>query len=159
MFLHPDPQVQGYLISFFSFCKVVFLIFLTFGKTDKNEVVKLSFYHNFVRLCDEVGKAPNVVARDIGGVKSSGTVTGWKKNGAVPRDNVLMRFAEYFNVSVEELLSDEETKKPATEVTGEGLDVIRDEIMPRVANLSQAEIIRLMGELAAYMQEKKTKEK
>ncbi len=111
----------------------------------------MSFYNNFVRLCDEVGKAPNVVARNIGGVKSSGTVTGWKKNGSVPRDNVLMRFAEYFNVSVEELLSDTETKKPTTEVTG-NVDVIRDEIMPRVANLSQAEVIRLMGELAAYMQ-------
>lgn len=109
----------------------------------------MGFYDNFVRLCNEVGKAPNVVAKEIG-LRSSGTVTGWK-NGAAPRQTVLVKLSAYFGVSVDELTG-EQTKKPATEVTGEGLDVIRDEIMPRVANLSQAEVIRLMGELAAYMQ-------
>ena len=68
---------------------------------------------------------------------------------------MMKSIADYFNVPVAYLLTEDEslleTKKPATEVTG-NVDVIRDEIMPRVANLSQAEVIRLMGELAAYMQ-------
>lgn len=75
----------------------------------------MGFYDNFVRLCNEVGKAPNVVAKEIG-LRSSGTVTGWK-NGAAPRQTVLVKLSAYFGVSVDELTG-EQTKKPATEVTG-----------------------------------------
>lgn len=103
----------------------------------------MGFYDNYVRLCNEIGKAPNVVAREIG-LKSSGTVTGWK-NKSMPRQTVLAKLAAYFGTSVEELIADEKT--PATEVTGD-VDIIRDEIMPRVEQLSQKEVLRLIGELA-----------
>jgi transcriptional regulator with XRE-family HTH domain len=69
------------------------------------------FWSNFVRLCDSVGKAPNVVAAEVG-VKSSGTVTGWK-NGAAPRQAVLLRIADYFHVSVDDLTGEKE--KPTAE--------------------------------------------
>ena len=65
----------------------------------------------YVALCDKIGKAPNVVAAEVG-VKSSGTVTGWK-NGAKPRDAVLQRLSVYFGVSVEELTG-EQKEKPAS---------------------------------------------
>lgn len=69
------------------------------------------FWSRYVALCDKIGKAPNVVAAEVG-VKSSGTVTGWK-NGAKPRDTVLQRLSVYFGVSVEELTG-EQRKKPAS---------------------------------------------
>ena len=69
------------------------------------------FWSRYVALCDKIGKAPNVVAAEVG-VKSSGTVTGWK-NGAKPRDAVLQRLSVYFGVSVEELTG-EQRKKPAS---------------------------------------------
>lgn len=77
------------------------------------------FWTNYVRLCYEVGKSPNQVAEECG-VKSSGTVTGWK-NGAIPRPSVLKKIAEYFSVSVDDLLI--ENEKPAS-VSADGLDSI-----------------------------------
>lgn len=68
------------------------------------------FWDNFARLCVERGEFPNVVAAKCG-VTSTGTVTGWKK-GATPRDKFLNRFAEYFGVTVDDLLSDE---RPGTD--------------------------------------------
>lgn len=89
-------------------------------------------------LCKQIGKPPYYL-RDV-----------LKQRTTVPYDYQVI-LARELGVTVAYLNDEEETKKPATEVTG-NVDVIRDEIMPRVANLSQAEIIRLMGELASYMQ-------
>lgn len=65
------------------------------------------FWNNFVKLCNERGLKPNPVAKELG--LSSGSVTAWK-NGVTPRDTALQKIAEYFDITVEELL---EEKKPA----------------------------------------------
>lgn len=59
------------------------------------------FWQNFLYQCNRIGKSPNAVAAEIG-IKSSGSVTRWK-NGSAPRDSVLIKLADYFGVSVEEL--------------------------------------------------------
>ena len=56
----------------------------------------------FVRLCQSRGISPNAAAK-IAGVKSSGTVSAWKK-GALPRDGVLASLADYFGVTTDFLL-------------------------------------------------------
>ena len=61
------------------------------------------FWDNFVFYCNQKGVAPNVAAAAVG-VKSSGTVTGWK-NGAIPRQSVLKKLADYFEISVEMLIN------------------------------------------------------
>lgn len=66
------------------------------------------FWSRYVDLCEKKGKAPNVVAAEVG-VKSSGTVTGWK-NGAKPRDTVLQRLSAYFGVPVEDLTGEKKEK-------------------------------------------------
>lgn len=75
------------------------------------------FWSKFVHLCNSVGKAPNVVASEIG-IKSSGTVTGWK-NGASPRPSVLLRIADFFGVSVDYFfddgVSERDDKKDSTD--------------------------------------------
>ena len=76
------------------------------------------FWDNFVRLCNQAGKYPNTVAAEVG-VKSTGTVTGWK-NGANPRQTVLLKLADYFGVTVDYLLNAE--KENPTSVTADGVD-------------------------------------
>lgn len=68
------------------------------------------FWSRYVALCEKKGKAPNVVAAEVG-VKSSGTVTGWK-NGAKPRDTVLQRLSTYFGVTVEDLTGEKKKSPP-----------------------------------------------
>ncbi len=71
------------------------------------------FWSRYVALCDKIGKAPNVVAAEVG-VKSSGTVTGWK-NGAKPRDGILQKLSAYFGVSVEYLTGEQKNTVPISE--------------------------------------------
>ena len=63
------------------------------------------FWTNFVRLCAEHGVSPNKVAAECG-VKSTGTVSGWKK-GAMPSNKTLSKLANRFNISVEILVKED----------------------------------------------------
>ena len=71
------------------------------------------FYDNFVRLCNSVNKAPSAVAMEIG--LSRASVNGWKK-GKKPTDATIIKIADYFSVSCDELLGNE--KEPATDSDG-----------------------------------------
>ena len=68
------------------------------------------FWTNFEFLCRSVGKTPNAVA-NIVGVKSSGSVTAWKKNGTLPRQSTINEIADYFGVSSEDLLGSDLAKE------------------------------------------------
>lgn len=83
------------------------------------------FWDNFMRLCNQAGKYPNTVAAEVG-VKSTGTVTGWK-NGANPRQTVLLKLADYFGVTVDYLLNAE--KENPTSVTADGVDELDKEAL------------------------------
>ena len=65
------------------------------------------FFDNLVKLCVENNTTPNAVCIAVG--LSEATQTKWRK-GAVPRDTTLKRIADYFGVSTEYLLSDNEEK-------------------------------------------------
>lgn len=73
------------------------------------------FWDNFVLLCNQVGKSANAVAAEIG-FKSSGTVTGWKE-GKIPYERNLRKIADYFGVTVDDLIGDDaaKTKKPTAQ--------------------------------------------
>lgn len=75
------------------------------------------FWNNFEALCAKKGVSYNAAAADVG-VRSSGTVTGWK-NGAKPRGPVLKRLADYFGVTVEELTGEEPEQKEKPNTAGE----------------------------------------
>ena len=66
------------------------------------------FYENFSMYCKKIGKSESAVAKEIG--RDSKTVTGWKK-GAVPYNSTLKKLADYFGVTVEDMLADK--KEPA----------------------------------------------
>lgn len=95
------------------------------------------FWENYISLCNKIGKAPNVVAAECG-VKSTGTVTGWK-NGAMPRDNILLALAKYFDVSVEWLKGETNEKKP-TFVSEDRLD---KELILKLCRLTPEELDRV----------------
>ena len=72
----------------------------------------MNFYDSFVRRCISVGKSPSAVALEIG--LSKPTVNRWK-NGGGATDTTARKVAEYFGISVDELLNGNVTKqeKPA----------------------------------------------
>lgn len=68
------------------------------------------FFDIFSELCKKSGKSPNAVAKEL--KISSGSVTEWKKQGRSPHNATLLKIAEYFGVSVDYLLGQEEEEKP-----------------------------------------------
>ena len=87
------------------------------------------FWDNFLFYCNQKGVAPNVAAQSVG-IKSSGTVTGWK-NGAMPRPGVLNKLAQYFEISVSDLVSDEQKENPAPHWDGlKEIDAIFEQLTP-----------------------------
>ena len=70
------------------------------------------FYDIFERLCREKGVKPGRAADEIG--ISRATVTNWKKNGYSPRETVMRKVADYYDVSVDSLLNTPETQKAPT---------------------------------------------
>lgn len=83
------------------------------------------FYDNYLRLCNSVRKTPSAVALEIGLTKPS--VSRWK-SGSMPTDATLQKVADYFGITVDELLGKE--KQPTEgELSGPKKALI-DFVMP-----------------------------
>ena len=61
----------------------------------------MTFYENYVQLCNQINKSPSAVAIELKIGKPS--VTRWK-SGVKPRYATAMKVANYFGVTVEELM-------------------------------------------------------
>ena len=68
------------------------------------------FKENFIRLCNQRGVAPTVVCSAVG--LSNATFSCWTDT-SIPRRATLMKIADYFGVSVDDLLKEE--KAPLAE--------------------------------------------
>ena len=84
------------------------------------------FWENFLELCKKNNITPNGLAKKLS--ISSGAVTAWK-NGRVPKWQTLSLLAEYFGISVEELISEQKETLPAEILAG------RDELDIEILNL------------------------
>ena len=62
------------------------------------------FYDNFVALCASANKTPAYVGRELGIDKS--TISCWKARKTNPSDVNAKKIANYFGVTVEELMGD-----------------------------------------------------
>lgn len=71
-----------------------------------------TFYKNYVALCAQKKKSASAVAVEIGLSRTS--PNGWKK-GKQPSDINLEKLANYFEVSVDYLLSEQKEKSPTPE--------------------------------------------
>lgn len=116
----------GYIII--QLCPTVKMLFAyswIFGEFNKKKVIVL-FWENFVRQCEKIEKYPSYVVEELGFNKSA--VTSWK-NGALPRVASRKKIADYFGITVEELMG---TKK---EPAGDGG---LDEQMKNIVSLLSA---------------------
>lgn len=66
------------------------------------------FWNNFLAQCAKKGKSPAVVAEELG--FSNSATTCWK-NGSLPRMSSRKKIAEYFGITVDELMGTK--KEPA----------------------------------------------
>lgn len=103
------------------------------------------FWDNFEELCKKNGKAPSTVAKEIG--LSNGVTTRWRNSGVVPRNSILQKLADYFGVSVNDLLADE--KEHETVAMQEAIRNLMDSLM----GMTDDEI----KEVCRYMEYIKTK--
>lgn len=108
----------------------------------------MSFYNNFLELCTSVGKSPSRVALEIGLKKPA--VTRWKAGGN-PTDITLIKIADYFGVSVDDLKADREQKKTVT-IESDGLDELDMKFISMIKQLSEQEKRMLLAQMEALIQ-------
>ena len=75
------------------------------------------FYDAFKLLCEEKGVSPKRAVTEMG--LSNSLATKWKNTKAIPKGETLAKIADYFGVSVEYLLGNEEQKEKPTAESGE----------------------------------------
>lgn len=63
------------------------------------------FWENYDYLSRKIGSNPNAVAAKCG-VKSTGTVSAWKLEGRLPYKKTIEKIANYFGITVDELMGD-----------------------------------------------------
>ena len=80
------------------------------------------FYDNFCAICKRNGLKPTNVVKELG--LSSGNMTNWK-NGRMPKTSVLNKLADYFNISIDELLGNEKTLTDEDQEMQEYLDFLK----------------------------------
>lgn len=73
------------------------------------------FFDVYCELCKEKGISPTGAALEMG--ISRGAVSAWKNEARVPSSAILTKIADYFGVSVDYLLGNEE--KPASQEADE----------------------------------------
>ena len=90
------------------------------------------FKENFERLCNGIKKAPTTVCQEIG--LSNAVYAKWNEK-SVPRRATLIKIADYFGVTPESLLAENEQKKSPSEmdedqVSNEELAKIFSNLLP-----------------------------
>ncbi len=95
----------------------------------------MSFYNNYLVLCNSIGKTPSAVALEIGFSKS--TVSRWKA-GQKANDATLQKVADYFGCTISELTEENEQKEKPT-LMGEPLPQITQDLFKDIQGLSLEE--------------------
>lgn len=78
------------------------------------------FWNNFLAECAKKGKSPAVVAEELG--FSNSATTCWK-NGSLPRMSSRKKLADYFGITVEELMGTKKEPAGMGELQWEWADV------------------------------------
>lgn len=106
------------------------------------------FWENYLQLCNQVGKSANAVAAEIG-FKSSGTVTGWK-DGKIPYERNLKKIADYFGVTVDDLIGDDSAQQEKPTAQGDGLSDAKREAVDLIMNCSDDNAEKYLKILKIY---------
>lgn len=106
------------------------------------------FYDNFINLCNRIGKPPTTVILEVG--LNRAAATAWKK-GVVPRDATLAKLADYFGITVDELMG--KTKAVSNSDTANE-DQLMAAFFEGGEDLSQEEMEELWADARDYIQYK-----
>lgn len=99
------------------------------------------FYDNFVALCASANKTPAHVGRELGIDKS--TISCWKARKTNPSDVNAKKIANYFGVTVEELMG-EGIKKDLIQ-KDEAVSSAKQKLLDALDGLSDSQIEKLIG--------------
>lgn len=102
----------------------------------------MGFYEKYLCLCNSINKSPSAVALELKIGKPS--VTRWK-NGATPRDATVLKIADYFGVTVTELMSGVGEQEKAPAAKGEGYDDKITRLYTQLPKLSDRQREMILG--------------
>lgn len=108
----------------------------------------MGFYEKYLCLCNSINKSPSAVALELKIGKPS--VTRWK-NGATPRDATVLKIADYFGVTVAELMDGVGEQKEAPAAKGEGSKEAASKFIK--ATNDRAALLALINEATKKLQE------
>lgn len=110
------------------------------------------FYTNFVKLCNRKGIAPTAAAVEMGFQRS--VATRWSK-GAEPRRTTLEKVADYFGVTVADLIGDDSAQKEKPTAQGDGQDLSIKDVESWIDNgASEEQLKRFIAKASAKLVEK-----
>ena len=98
------------------------------------------FYDQLLKLCESAGIKPTTLITKLG--MSKGSMANWK-SGKLPSGDVLVRFSEHFDVSLDYLVFGKEKSKLFSSEDAEWLALIHK--LPHDAQLA------FKGELRGYL--------
>ena len=102
------------------------------------------FWNNLIELCNQRKTTPTTVVKKL---KISGaSVTKWK-NGSIPRDTTLKKIADYFAVTIDDLLSEEEKKTVHVDEQEQGSLSAEEKILLLAFNRASADDCRVLWTL------------
>lgn len=99
------------------------------------------FYDNFVALCASVNKTPAYVGRELEIDKS--TISCWKARKTKPSDVNAQKIADYFGVTVEELMGKGIKKDPVPK--DEVVSEPKQKLLDAIDNLTDEQCSKLLG--------------
>lgn len=109
------------------------------------------FYTNFVKLCNRKGIAPTAAAVEMGFHRSD--ATRWSK-GAEPRRTTLEKVADYFGVTVSDLIGDDSAQKEKPTAQGDGLTEKQKYAIKLIKSTSDDDIDKLIEMFKIWTREK-----
>lgn len=110
------------------------------------------FYDNFIRLCAKENISPSAAAEEMGFYRS--VVTRWGKGGNV-RKATLERVANYFGVTVDDLIGDDSAQKEKPTAQGDGQDLSIKDVESWIDNdASEEQLKRFIAKASAKLVEK-----
>ena len=117
-----------------------------------NWVKNCMFYDNFIRLCAKENISPSAAAEEMGFYRS--VVTRWGKGGNV-RKATLERVANYFGVTVADLIGNDSAQKEKPTAQGDGQDLSIKDVESWIDNgASEEQLKRFIAKASAKLVEK-----
>lgn len=110
------------------------------------------FKQNFIKICTERGVAPTSVLKQIG--LSNATFSCWSDE-SIPRQTTLVKIADYFGITPEELLRGPTEKPSAPAEPSQPADPLTDEFLELIDQLTLKELRELKAQMLDIIKNRK----